>query len=355
MDDYPIYMLNKATWPLLHGLFIMRHFRKLTPPFTAMHAVQLLNILLHNRAITERNAITRSLGVFYVRSTLSCTDLLAHVEEFTSLSILHNILGAEPPYQDCKLFLGQILDGLKRTSAQLPITVQSEFLEQVRILAAVHVDKAFLDPASILLRLGPILQLVTSSTTSSPDSALSAMLTDRTPMSRSADSQMLLDDRVPPSSEAAFVARQEQRRPRPSADPGRRELRSDDRRGDSRPDFPKDRNRSSGPSRPTVSRPRNESPEPEQLESLDELYKAMASLQSKVDKHRDRDRRHAQQASIQPRRERPNAYAATALPPQYMTDSADETAHALTSFTIHPDEWTSSSHVAFHYSSSGSD
>jgi hypothetical protein len=196
LDENTVFLLNKTLWPLLHGLFIMRPLRKLAPPFSAAHALQILTILLHNRTITEKSAITKSLGAFYVRAVLSCPDLLELMDEFSSLSVLHNILDAEPPYQECITLLGHILDGLRRASSQLPLAVQGGFMEQVRELSTLFTSRDHVHPTAILLRLGPILQIGKSSESSTPDSAFSAMLTDHMQMIRSADSSLFVDDGV---------------------------------------------------------------------------------------------------------------------------------------------------------------
>jgi hypothetical protein len=267
-------------------------------------------------------------------------------------SILYNV--------DYNILLGHIFEGLKRTSSRLPLTIQADFLEQVRDLTTSFASKTYIHPMALLLRLGPVLQLVKASTTSSPDSAFSAMLTEHTPMSRS-NSRFFDHVEVMQPPEAALLAHPDHR-PRAPADRGRREPRPDDCRDPGRRDYerrnsdrrehcprdynrrgaeiPKDRPTSSGPSRPTASRQPNESPTEEP--SLQDIYKSVQTCKSQVDRYRERERRHGPPTPAQAprRRDHSNAFVATEMPRRY--SDADDTSiahYALGAFHINPGAW----------------
>jgi hypothetical protein len=225
---------------------------------------------------------------------------------------------------------------------------------------------------ALLPRLGPVPQLVKPSTTSSPDLAFSAMLTEHTPMSRSISSFFDHVEVMQPP-EAALLAHPDDR-PRAPADHGRREPRPDDYRDSGRHDYerrnsdrrehgprdynrrgadiPKDRPTSSGPSRPAASRQRNESPKEEP--SLQDIQKTVETFQSQVDRYHQRERRsglhkHLVVGSGPPtpaqaprRRDHSNAFVATEMPRRYSDASADDTSiahYALGALHIDPGAW----------------
>ena len=240
MDDHVIYALNKALWALLRALFIMKDFRKLPAAFSAMHAYQLLRVLLFNRVHVEKNTTTPQLGSFYLRNVSSCQDLVSLMDDFCAYSVIFNILNHhQEPFADNSPLTGNLLDGLRRNASQLPVSIQADFLQHTNGLIQLLQAERYLSSSSIMLRLGPLLQLLQTTKSSSMDSAYSAVLTepsrtDPRPLVREHDVQLRREH-----SDAALLARLDPRpRPAPDYDPRRdprHELRSVPDRRDPRP------------------------------------------------------------------------------------------------------------------------
>ena len=334
MDNHVLYALDKALWPLLRALFIMKDFRKSVASCSAMHAYQLLSVLLFNRVHLEKNNSTPLLGSFYLRTISSCQDLVSLMDDFYAYTVIHNVLHHSlDSYDECKPLLGNLLDGLKRAASKLPVQIQADFLHHTRELEQLHQMNCYIHPPSVLIRLGPILQLWQTASSHSIDSAFSAASTlvgnpSTDPRNvRTSAVQLRLEP-----SEAALMTRADPRLRSAPDHPGRRDPNHDARsfpdRRDHRQDDPREfdrrapssagppeRARSAASFRPSDGRPRNRSPSPD----LAAIQKTFKSFQSSIDKLQ----RKADQAAAASTPRRDRAYVATELPDHSRADSPD--------------------------------
>jgi hypothetical protein len=138
--------------------FDMSHIPDLVPKLHAIHAYQLLHILLFNRAQRAMVAIlqfARTLGYNPMHTDVQLIRLMEIIRAF---SVLMNIIHDTPPFESNNLLTVQILDGFSRTVHLLPDHVRTDVNSNLQYFEMCSKANMFITPGRMLIPTSSILR-----------------------------------------------------------------------------------------------------------------------------------------------------------------------------------------------------
>jgi hypothetical protein len=238
LDRRSLCRLNAAAWPTLAQAFDLSVFKDLSPTLPAMHAFQLLLILLANKTLHDKLDLQPYLANLGTCALATSDDLVAFTSALNAAGVLDNILKFDHPFQPNKDLVQRTLRTAQSGPqvAQLPHRVRTA-VEKILQKCQDDVQAGhFVRPDRVLLQLAPYFQPAPPPPTQpgSDSAELPIAMLAREPFALHGPASDPAAQFPPP--EAAFMARTHQRpdprRPAPTWDRQDRPDRSWDRQAD---------------------------------------------------------------------------------------------------------------------------